>query len=168
MAGTVPGAGRPLQLKDGAPDASAVMDGADLRPRRGACRCCWLKRAAKCRRTRDRAARRIGGPQAAVDIASDSAVHARELAEIMGREGEPWHTGGAGGMLSSVVYGFNDGLTANSVWSPGSSAQTSRRTSSSSAVSRARWPMRSRWDRADTSRRRAAGGSRPPDRDGTR
>ena len=31
----------------------------------------------------------------------------------MGREGEPWHVGGAGGMLRSIVYGFNDGLTAN-------------------------------------------------------
>jgi VIT1/CCC1 family predicted Fe2+/Mn2+ transporter/rubrerythrin len=51
--------------------------------------------------------------QAAVDIAAESAVHARELSEVMGREGEPWHTGGAGGMLRSVVYGFNDGLTAN-------------------------------------------------------
>ena len=51
--------------------------------------------------------------RAAVDIASDSAVHARELSEVMGREGEPWHVGGAGGMLRSVVYGFNDGLTAN-------------------------------------------------------
>jgi vacuolar iron transporter family protein len=51
--------------------------------------------------------------QAAVDIASDSAVHAKELAEIMGREGEPWHVGGSGGYLRSVVYGFNDGLTAN-------------------------------------------------------
>ena len=51
--------------------------------------------------------------QAAVEIASDSAVHARELSQVMGREGEPWHTGGAGGMLRSVVYGFNDGLTAN-------------------------------------------------------
>ena len=51
--------------------------------------------------------------QAAIDIASDSAVHARELSEVMGREGEPWHTGGAGGVLRSVVYGFNDGLTAN-------------------------------------------------------
>lgn len=51
--------------------------------------------------------------QAAVDIASDSAVHARELSEMMGREGEPWHVGGAGGYLRSVVYGFNDGLTAN-------------------------------------------------------
>ena len=51
--------------------------------------------------------------KAAVDIASDSAVHARELSEVMGREGEPWHVGGAGGYLRSVVYGFNDGLTAN-------------------------------------------------------
>jgi VIT1/CCC1 family predicted Fe2+/Mn2+ transporter/rubrerythrin len=51
--------------------------------------------------------------QAAVDIAAESAVHARELSDVMGREGEPWHVGGAGGMLRSVVYGFNDGLTAN-------------------------------------------------------
>jgi vacuolar iron transporter family protein len=51
--------------------------------------------------------------RAAVDIAADSAVHARELSEVMGREGEPWHVGGAGGMLRSIVYGFNDGLTAN-------------------------------------------------------
>ena len=50
---------------------------------------------------------------AAIDIASDSAVHARELSEVMGREGEPWHVGGAGGLLRSIVYGFNDGLTAN-------------------------------------------------------
>jgi vacuolar iron transporter family protein len=51
--------------------------------------------------------------KAAVDIAADSAVHARELSEVMGREGEPWHVGGSGGYLRSVVYGFNDGLTAN-------------------------------------------------------
>src|SRR5688500_642711 len=51
--------------------------------------------------------------KAAVDIAADSAVHARELSEMMGREGEPWHNGGSGGYLRSVVYGFNDGLTAN-------------------------------------------------------
>ena len=49
----------------------------------------------------------------AVDIAADSAVHARELSEVMGREGEPWHVGRSGGYLRSVVYGFNDGLTAN-------------------------------------------------------
>jgi VIT1/CCC1 family predicted Fe2+/Mn2+ transporter len=51
--------------------------------------------------------------KAAVDIAADSAVHARELSEAMGREGEPWHVGGSGGYLRSLVYGFNDGLTAN-------------------------------------------------------
>jgi VIT1/CCC1 family predicted Fe2+/Mn2+ transporter/rubrerythrin len=51
--------------------------------------------------------------QAAVEIAADSAVHARELSEVMGRKGEPWHVGGAGGLLRSIVYGFNDGLTAN-------------------------------------------------------
>jgi VIT1/CCC1 family predicted Fe2+/Mn2+ transporter/rubrerythrin len=54
-----------------------------------------------------------GTHRAAVDIAAESAVHARELSEVMGREGEPWHVGGAGGMLRSLVYGFNDGLTAN-------------------------------------------------------
>jgi rubrerythrin len=42
--------------------------------------------------------------KAAVDIAADSAVHARELSEVMGREGEPWHVGGAGGMLRSIVW----------------------------------------------------------------
>lgn len=51
--------------------------------------------------------------KAAIDIAADSAVHARELSEMMGREGEPWHVGGSGGYLRSIVYGFNDGLTAN-------------------------------------------------------
>jgi VIT1/CCC1 family predicted Fe2+/Mn2+ transporter len=51
--------------------------------------------------------------RAALEIASDSAVHARELSEAMGQEGEPWHVGGSGGYLRSVVYGFNDGLTAN-------------------------------------------------------
>jgi predicted membrane protein (TIGR00267 family) len=50
---------------------------------------------------------------AAVDIAADSAMHARELSAVMGREGEPWHVGGSGGYLRSLVYGFNDGLTAN-------------------------------------------------------
>lgn len=49
----------------------------------------------------------------AVDIAAESAVHARELSEVMGREGEPWHSAGSGGYLRSIVYGFNDGLTAN-------------------------------------------------------
>lgn len=46
-------------------------------------------------------------------IAIESAAHAQELSSLLGREGEPWHTPGAGGYLRSVVYGFNDGLTAN-------------------------------------------------------
>lgn len=49
----------------------------------------------------------------AVAIASESAEHARELSEAIGREGEPWHGAAGGGYLRSVVYGFNDGLTAN-------------------------------------------------------
>lgn len=51
--------------------------------------------------------------EAAVGIAADSAEHAREIARLIGAGEEPWHTGGAGGVLRSVVYGFNDGLTAN-------------------------------------------------------
>ena len=50
---------------------------------------------------------------AAFSIATESAEHARELATLLDRDAEPWHAGGAGGYLRSVVYGFNDGLTAN-------------------------------------------------------
>src|SRR5690349_15261180 len=51
--------------------------------------------------------------KAAIDIASDSAVHAGELAEMMGRDGETWHVGGSGGYLRGVVDAVDDGLTAN-------------------------------------------------------
>lgn len=54
-----------------------------------------------------------GAHEAAVAIASESATHARELSEALGREGEPWHGAPGGGYLRSIVYGFNDGLTAN-------------------------------------------------------
>ena len=54
-----------------------------------------------------------GTHDAAVAIASESATHARELSEALGREGEPWHGAPGGGYLRSIVYGFNDGLTAN-------------------------------------------------------
>jgi VIT1/CCC1 family predicted Fe2+/Mn2+ transporter len=50
---------------------------------------------------------------AAMAIASESAEHAQSLSESMGREGEPWHATVGSGYLRSVVYGFNDGLTAN-------------------------------------------------------
>ena len=46
-------------------------------------------------------------------LATDSAMHAQELAKIIGKPGEPWHSSEAGGYLRSVIYGFNDGLTAN-------------------------------------------------------
>jgi VIT1/CCC1 family predicted Fe2+/Mn2+ transporter/rubrerythrin len=49
----------------------------------------------------------------ASDLAADSAMHAQELAGIIGKPGEPWHSSEVGGYLRSVIYGFNDGLTAN-------------------------------------------------------
>ena len=52
------------------------------------------------------------GPTA-LRLAKESKEHAQTLAEMSGREGEPWHRTGAGGFLRNVVYGFNDGLTAN-------------------------------------------------------
>jgi VIT1/CCC1 family predicted Fe2+/Mn2+ transporter/rubrerythrin len=52
------------------------------------------------------------GPTA-LRLAKESAEHAETLAEMSGAQGEPWHKTGAGGFLRNVVYGFNDGLTAN-------------------------------------------------------
>ncbi|MDX2246712.1 MAG: VIT1/CCC1 transporter family protein [Bacteroidia bacterium] len=49
--------------------------------------------------------------QLALDLAKDSAQHAGQL--TADDAGEPWHSVNAGGMLRNVVYGFNDGLTAN-------------------------------------------------------
>lgn len=52
------------------------------------------------------------GPTA-LQLARESKQHAETLARLSGRDGEPWHRTGAGGLLRNVVYGFNDGLTAN-------------------------------------------------------
>ena len=63
-----------------------------------------------------RLARRPGSKStkdAAMAIATESAEHAQNLSESMGRVGEPWHITTGAGYLRSVVYGFNDGLTAN-------------------------------------------------------
>jgi vacuolar iron transporter family protein len=54
----------------------------------------------------------VVGPTA-LTLAKESKEHAETLASISGAEGEPWHKAGAGGFLRNVVYGFNDGLTAN-------------------------------------------------------
>jgi vacuolar iron transporter family protein len=53
-----------------------------------------------------------GGAEALV-LARESADHATTLAEMAGKGGEPWHKTSSGGFLRNVVYGFNDGLTAN-------------------------------------------------------
>ena len=50
---------------------------------------------------------------AALRLARESAEHAETLGGVMGIPGEPWHQASSGGFLRNVVYGFNDGLTAN-------------------------------------------------------
>ncbi|HEX7025570.1 MAG TPA: VIT1/CCC1 transporter family protein [Gemmatimonadales bacterium] len=53
------------------------------------------------------------GPTA-LTLARESKQHADRLAGLVaGASSEPWHKTGAGGFLRNVVYGFNDGLTAN-------------------------------------------------------
>lgn len=52
------------------------------------------------------------GPTALL-LAKESKGHAETLAGMAGKNAEPWHQTGAGGFLRNVVYGFNDGLTAN-------------------------------------------------------
>src|SRR5881396_4205593 len=46
-------------------------------------------------------------------LAKESALHAETLADLSGVASEPWHKTESGGFLRNVVYGFNDGLTAN-------------------------------------------------------
>jgi VIT1/CCC1 family predicted Fe2+/Mn2+ transporter len=51
--------------------------------------------------------------EVSLKLAKESAAHAETLADLAGRAAEPWHNTGSGGFLRNVVYGFNDGLTAN-------------------------------------------------------
>jgi VIT1/CCC1 family predicted Fe2+/Mn2+ transporter len=51
--------------------------------------------------------------EVSLQLAKESAAHAETLAGIAGKGAEPWHKSGSGGFLRNVVYGFNDGLTAN-------------------------------------------------------
>src|SRR5207247_1310409 len=51
--------------------------------------------------------------EVSLKLARESAAHAETLADLAGRASEPWHKTGSGGFLRNVVYGFNDGLTAN-------------------------------------------------------
>ncbi len=59
--------------------------------------------------------RQLHGPIARVTarVARDEAEHIAELSRLLGQDGEPWHQTESGGFLRNVVYGFNDGLTAN-------------------------------------------------------
>jgi vacuolar iron transporter family protein len=58
-------------------------------------------------------ARGVAGHGEALTLARESAEHATTLNTISGHKGEPWHRIESGGFLRNVVYGFNDGLTAN-------------------------------------------------------
>jgi VIT1/CCC1 family predicted Fe2+/Mn2+ transporter len=58
-------------------------------------------------------ARGTPGASESLTLARESAEHATTLNQISGKTGEPWHRAGSGGFLRNVVYGFNDGLTAN-------------------------------------------------------
>ena len=51
--------------------------------------------------------------EVSLQLAKESAAHAGTLADLAGKNAEPWHNTGSGGFLRNVVYGFNDGLTAN-------------------------------------------------------
>jgi vacuolar iron transporter family protein len=55
----------------------------------------------------------VAGKGEALTLARESAEHAESLNRISGKTGEPWHRAESGGFLRNVVYGFNDGLTAN-------------------------------------------------------
>jgi VIT1/CCC1 family predicted Fe2+/Mn2+ transporter len=55
----------------------------------------------------------VAGKGEALTLARESAEHAETLNQITGRTGEPWHRAKSGGLLRNIVYGFNDGLTAN-------------------------------------------------------
>jgi vacuolar iron transporter family protein len=51
--------------------------------------------------------------EVSLQLAKESAAHAGTLSDLTGTSNEPWHKMGSGGFLRNVVYGFNDGLTAN-------------------------------------------------------
>ena len=55
----------------------------------------------------------VAGKGEALTLARESAEHATTLGTIAGSVGEPWHRAESGGYLRNIVYGFNDGLTAN-------------------------------------------------------
>ncbi len=59
------------------------------------------------------ASRAADARSVSLTLARESAEHAETLAGLAGQSAEPWHQAESGGFLRNVVYGFNDGLTAN-------------------------------------------------------
>jgi VIT1/CCC1 family predicted Fe2+/Mn2+ transporter len=57
--------------------------------------------------------RGVAGSEESLELARESAEHATTLGGIAGINSEPWHRAESGGYLRNIVYGFNDGLTAN-------------------------------------------------------
>src|SRR4026207_23396 len=51
--------------------------------------------------------------EVSLQLAKESAAHAGTLADLAGKSAEPGPKAGSGGFLAAVVYGFNEGLTAN-------------------------------------------------------
>src|SRR5438034_3514039 len=60
-----------------------------------------------------KASRLADAQEVSLQLAKESAAHAGTLADLAGKGAEPWHKTGSGGFLRNVVYGCNDGLTAN-------------------------------------------------------
>src|SRR5213594_2309902 len=60
-----------------------------------------------------RASQATDAKAVSLTLAKESAAHAETLAGLAGKKAEPWHRTESGGFLRNVVYGFNDGLTAN-------------------------------------------------------
>ena len=127
-------------------------------------RCCSRRRAGRSRATSSlyrEAPDGVVGPTA-LTLAKESKEHAETLAAMSGATGEPWHKTGAGGFLRNVVYGFNDGLTANFGLVAGMiGAQGDLAASASHAVwspASPGWrPTRSRWAPRAISPPRASG-----------
>lgn len=51
--------------------------------------------------------------QAAFKLAKESLEHITALQKLANSDEEPWHQTESGDLLRNIVYGFNDGLTAN-------------------------------------------------------
>lgn len=72
----------------------------------------WLSEGREVRRFLREAGAGLDDP-ALAGMARESAAHAEALGRLISRSDDPWHRLETGGVIRNVVYGFNDGLTAN-------------------------------------------------------